>query len=807
MVEIYNKFYEELKDIRVTGEIRTFNSEDLKKYLMENTHLEKSVVRKEIRKKISKNKRLEKQHNTLSIILEDFDEASIQLELDSLLKGYELTEMLENEELLLGKCVEVKKMHRIIEDNELQSYLLEKKIFFGSLFKSIYTDIQSADDVYNSKFTMLDLKQYLDQISRYALQLSDLYDQDFYTPYKEEDEQFIINLMQKLESYSVLKELEEIVKSEKTINGYLSSKYDINDKDLNNLNKRIQVNRYVVEKLEYLESAIRETLFDAEHSNLLSEYVTTYLTKNKGMLEKLKEVYKNRTMEYEEVKIQLDKISTDVLSIVEKYKAINRIERDYLPTIKEDSKNMLEDVDSYYNFSLKKNIERRKGEFGFSKEITVEEVETMVSIIEKKLYKLTGDQRMAIEKAAEYMNYSYTTNCLLQGDVSSGKTIVSVALMFMMAKKGYKSAYVVPRGSLRIQHLNTLKKYNELFDLNLKIVDAKTTSDLSKADIILNGYSFNDIKFNSITIDMAFIDEIQLLGVKQRNSIQDKYENIDMFYTTATPHPRTKTISLIGDMDVIEIRELPPGRKPKVTEAFTNSNQLLMEKRALITETFDKNEMMIVVCPLINKESDDIGNVHTAFEIFKEAFPGRKVIKMLAGEERIPSNENSSMSKMDEKLQACSKGDIDILVTTKIVEVGVDIPRASIILIASSDGSFGYGVSTLHQLRGRVGRAQQQAYCFIQTPKGVKEGSAIHTVLETEDVFEITEKDLDWRGIDKIIGLKQTADSPKKDHKRLVEAYKHIAEVVKEAIANLSEDMFNELCREVDTSERIKDIN
>lgn len=439
---------------------------------------------------------------------------------------------------------------------------------------------------------------------------------------------------------------------------------------------------------------------------------------------------------------------------------------------------LVEDVSEYYLYSVAKNIEKKRNIYGYSKGIESREVKAAIREISDKLYELTEDQRNAIEKSVELLNSKNTASCLIQGDVSCGKTIVIVTLMFLLAQKGIKSCFIAPRKILRLQHLKSLQKYNELFGLGLKIVDSEEVNDLRDADIIISGYSFRHKKFDDIDIGLGVIDEIQLFGVAQREQIQQKYPHIDMLYTTATPHPRTKLISLIGNMDIIEIRQMPIGRRERTTKTF---KKIQNEHVQLIKNEVTKGNTVLSVSPLVNKAGKgDFECVKIAYESFKKLFPTYNVELLLA---------TMSQEKKDEILMRAQNDEIDILVATKSIEVGVDIPNATAIFIHYPHSmSVKWGMSQLHQLRGRVGRNDKPSYCFIESPTKVEPSSPIGSVVRTNDVFKLTQDDFDWRGFAKIIGTSQSGGScTPKEQKQKIMAYKAIAEKTPEIISNLTE--------------------
>lgn len=559
----------------------------------------------------------------------------------------------------------------------------------------------------------------------------------------------------------------------KNIHGAIC-KYQSDIKDgINQLFARITVNK------------ILESLFNIQVNKLEENY---------------KKISKNYNFQQENFNVIID-------NYIELKDRIFDFDKDYASLISpiKNTTNMLgitndddiKDICDYYIYSLSKNIERKMHSYGSSKNITSDEIENIINIVEDKLYVLTSDQRNAVMQSINYLNENYTANCLIQGDVSSGKTIVTVIMMFILGLKKKKSVYIIPRKVLRMQHLNTLRKYNKLFNLNLKIFDSSEEFDIKDADIVLHGYSFNDNRFSEVTFDLGVIDEIQLFGVEQRNLVQRKYPNIDMFYTTATPHPRTKLISLIGNLDIIEIKEMPLGRKLKNTETFTFFGDCQIQR---INEEASKGNVILVVCPLVNKKGfTEFESLPTAFLKYKELFPNLRVEQLRA---------DYSSDKQEMIIEKVLNGDIDILIATKSIEVGIDIPRASVIVIHYPYVmKIKWGVSQLHQLRGRIGRNNQDSYCYIETPSNYNEKSPIGSVLKSQDVFELTKNDFDWRGFEKIIGTKQSGNSgSKSSQEKRIKAYEIIAKSTPNILEKL-EDSFIERIENALKECRIENLN
>ncbi len=539
-------------------------------------------------------------------------------------------------------------------------------------------------------------------------------------------------------------------------------------------------------KLKFSVNPTLETLIKFQISSIEDE------------LDELCSKYIDRSTDFDSIKFGLNQLEKKVIANIEQYNKLISVLNNTLKLVEIEKPDEIKDITDYFLYSVSKHIERRQNLYGTSKDISIIEVNKLISKIENELYKLTEDQKNAILEAVDLLNQPYTASCLIQGDVSSGKTIVTIALMFLMALKGKKGIYIIPRRILRSQHKKTLLKYNELFETDLNIYDIEDEFDPDEADIILSGYSMSDHKLKSIDIEIGVIDEIQMLGVSQRNLVQTMFPNIDMFYTTATPHPRSKLITLIGNMDIIEIRQMPPGRKLKETHLFDQVDDKIIDK---IRSEATKGYTTLIVCPLVNKAgTNDFENVRIAHETYSGLLPDLNVALL---------TNNLSETKKEELILGTINGEINVLVTTKLIEVGVDITSASTIIIHYPyTNKIKWGVSQLHQLRGRVGRANQEAFCYIERGGDVKEGSPIDSVYKTQDVFELTKNDFNWRGFESIIGTRQSGSTSKSkvDLEKRIKAYEAIAKNTQKLIGNLDDEFVSELQKEI-SKNRVENIN
>ncbi len=789
IAEIKESEIDSFLDVRFNENISTFNRKDFEdlcdKYIVEGLKAEQllkkaSMLRLENNKILTVLSDITKIESTMRVEEKDaFDEFKNSFkEKNELLQMYmekkNYFQIIVNEYRDVNESIE-KSSERVIKFNLFYS---DSKKVKPSL-KKIKPRFEDLSAIGEARMQMDLIEKYMDTFEY----LSDAAEGKIFLPYDNRFEEFTnfwINQYAHLNFDNFSLDLhEKMIREEDQFDFFKrvtweikSYKSDIKE-GLNDLEKRISVNPLI------------STLFEKRISDMNKKY------------SEVSKQYLSRSVHWSKIQNDFIEINNEVRKIDAQYSKIISPIQNTLNMLQISKKDEIESISDYYIYSLSKSIERSKNMYGRSKQVTQDEVEQFIKIVEEKLYILTNDQRNAIYESVDLLNQNYTASCLIQGDVSSGKTIVTVALMFILALKGMKSVYIIPRAILRSQHLNTLKKYNDLFGLNLRIYDSKEEFDISEADIVLNGYSFSDKMFSEVEFDLGVIDEIQLFGVEQREQVQMMYPNIDMFYTTATPHPRTKLISLIGNIDIVEIREMPPGRKLKKTRKF---NELNEEHVKLINSEASKGNMTLVVCPLVNKSGfSDFESLPTAFKKYKSLFPHLRVEKLEA---------RMSETTKDEIIKRSVDGEVDILVASKTIEVGVDIPRASVIFIHYPHTmGVKWGVSQLHQLRGRVGRSNQDSYCFIEAPADTKEGSAIDSVIKTQDVFELTKNDFNWRGFEKIIGTKQSGRSgSKKDQEKRIEAYTFIAKNTHKMVKALEEDFLNQLADALE-SQRVVNIN
>lgn len=398
--------------------------------------------------------------------------------------------------------------------------------------------------------------------------------------------------------------------------------------------------------------------------------------------------------------------------------------------------------------SLKNKYKNNEAGIQFNKEIKISE------IINDLPFKLTKAQLRVLEEIDKDMESEKAMNRLLQGDVGSGKTIVAIISAFKAVKSGYQMAIMAPTSILATQHLESfeeiLSKYDIKCELLLGNTSKKKKEDIlerlknGEIDVIIGTHSLLEENVVFKNLGLVITDEQHRFGVRQRSTIASKGKNPDVLVMTATPIPRTLALILYGDLDISIIDELPPNRKKIDTFAVRKS----MEERVnnFIKKQVDEGRQAYIVCPLV-EENEEI-NAKSVLELAEkyktDTFKDYKV-EYLHGKMR-PKEKDEIMEKFKNK-------EIDILISTTVIEVGVNIPNANIMVIENAER---FGLAQLHQLRGRVGRGEYQSYCILKY-EGNSEiiRKRMQVMQDTNDGFIISEKDLELRGSGEFFGTKQ----------------------------------------------------
>lgn len=368
-------------------------------------------------------------------------------------------------------------------------------------------------------------------------------------------------------------------------------------------------------------------------------------------------------------------------------------------------------------------------------------------------FELTKSQKKVIDEIIGDMKKSRPMNRLLQGDVGSGKTIVSLFALLLAVENGNQAVLMAPTEILAEQHFNSIKKFFKDMDVRVVLIagDLKASErsrrrhmiEVGEADIIVGTHSIIQEGVNFRKLALIVIDEQHKFGVMQKLLLKSKAENPHILVMTATPIPRTLALTVYGDLDTSVIDELPPGRKSIQTLYFEEKNR---QKVYAIAEAEVKaGRQVYVVYPIISEsEKSDLRAAIQMHKELKEMFPGI-IIELLHG--RMKSQDK------DKIMDGFRDNKINILVSTIVIEVGVDVPNATCMVIEHAER---FGLSQLHQLRGRVGRGGFASYCIlIANPKTEDSVRRIQAMLKTQDGFKIAEEDLSIRGPGEFFGTEQ----------------------------------------------------
>jgi ATP-dependent DNA helicase RecG len=373
-------------------------------------------------------------------------------------------------------------------------------------------------------------------------------------------------------------------------------------------------------------------------------------------------------------------------------------------------------------------------------------------------FQLTNAQKKVLKEIRNDMGTNAQMNRLLQGDVGSGKTIVALMAMLISLDNGFQSCLMAPTEILANQHFNGLTELAKDLNVTIKLLTGSTkTSDRKiiheelengSLHILIGTHALLEDKVQFHNLGLAIIDEQHRFGVEQRAKLWKKNEiPPHILVMTATPIPRTLAMSLYGDLDISVIDELPPGRKPIQTVHRYDSNRLKVWK--FIKDEIAKGRQIYIVYPLIQEsETMDYKDLMDGYESISRDFPLPQYSLSMVHGKMKPADKEAEMKRFAE-------GKTNILIATTVIEVGLNIPNASVMIIESAER---FGLSQLHQLRGRVGRGAEQSYCILMTSYKLSNDSKIRleTMCKTNDGFEIAEVDLKLRGPGDIMGKQQS---------------------------------------------------
>lgn len=473
---------------------------------------------------------------------------------------------------------------------------------------------------------------------------------------------------------------------------------------------------------------------------------------------------------------------------IAEYMPVEILDRYKLPYIKEALKNihfppsdenidLLNDYEARYQkrfifeelFLLNLAQEYRKYLLKQEKAEKIKVNENFIENFEKKLpFNLTNAQKKVIKDILEDIEKEIPMNRMVQGDVGSGKTIVAIASAYAAALNKKQTAVMAPTEILAKQHFNNFKSILE--PLGVKVgflsgsMSAKEKKQIYRAikeglvNVVIGTHALIQEEVEFKNLSLVVVDEQHRFGVEQRKALTEKsHKSPHVLVMTATPIPRTLTMTVYGDLDVSIINELPKGRKPVKTILIYEDERKALYKK--VKEEIEKGRQVFVVYPLIEEsEKADLKSAEEGFKHWQEAFPDKKVV-MLHGKMK--------QEEKDRIMQQFKEGKADILVSTTVIEVGVDVPNASVMVIEEAHR---FGLSQIHQLRGRIGRGKYEGYCFLIAPSYLrrpledtsKENQRLKTLyrlkvlVKTSDGFKIAEEDLKLRGTGDLVGTAQS---------------------------------------------------
>ncbi len=452
-------------------------------------------------------------------------------------------------------------------------------------------------------------------------------------------------------------------------------------------------------------------------------------------------------------------------SLIHKHKLISKKEsfwQIHFPDSFESLQQAINRLKYYELFELETNVALKKYFFTHQRKKNYQPKSTAARSLIKQFidtlpFKLTNGQNQAFQDIQRDLLSSYPMHRLIQGDVGSGKTLVAALAMFTAAANSYQTVIMVPTEILAKQHYQTLSDYAAPFQIQvdlligaLKTSARKETLNRIKdktAHIIVGTHALFSEDVEYANLSLIVIDEQHKFGVWERAKLVDKGESVDLLVMTATPIPRTLSLTVYGDMDVSIIPDKPAKRASIKSRCIFNDDKRRQMYQFLDTE-IEKGRQAFVVCPLIEESEklEAIAAEAVFAEINNDFLPHRK-IALLHG--RLSTDEKDSI------MSAFLKKEYDILVSTSVIEVGVDVSNATVMVIENADR---FGLSQLHQIRGRIGRGQHQSFCFFTVPTSITEDgkNRIRAIINHHDGFALAEEDLKIRGPGEFLGTKQS---------------------------------------------------
>ena len=477
-------------------------------------------------------------------------------------------------------------------------------------------------------------------------------------------------------------------------------------------------------------------------------------------------ILKNALNSYEECNYNIPQDKLIEYNFISKREALMEI---HFPTSSEKLKKarLALIYEELFEFMLKINKmkENRVSNNFLERNFCMNDIDIFINHLD---FELTIDQKKAIGDIEKDMLTKKIMNRLLIGDVGSGKTIVAFIALYMNYLSGYQGVMMAPTEILAIQHyenaLKLFRNYNIKFALLTSSTGKKERNEildklkLNEIDVLIGTHSVLNDEVVFKNIGLVITDEQHRFGVKQRKTLQNKGIYTDVLFMSATPIPRTLALTLFGDMDISEIKTKPKNRKPVYTRVYKTKE--IKEVLSLMLEEIKNNHQVYVVAPMI-EEDEDIFDVNSLYNSINDAFQNRIPIDMLHG--KLASKEK------DKIISRFKNNETKILISTTVIEVGVDVKNATMMVIFNGER---FGLATLHQLRGRIGRNDLESKCLIVSNYN---NERLKIMEQTNDGFEISEKDFELRGSGDLFGVRQSGEMSfkiadlKRDYKILVQ--------------------------------------
>ena len=483
-----------------------------------------------------------------------------------------------------------------------------------------------------------------------------------------------------------------------------------------------------IEPIYHLTEGIKNSSLE----NIINSALSTNITLSDNIPNYLNEKYKLLT-------------KTDAIKKIHQPKTINDIKQSELKLIYEEL--------FTYMFKINYLKSINKISKGLPKNFSDNDIQDFLSSLN---FLLTKDQLTTIEDILKDMKENKRMNRLVLGDVGSGKTIVAIIAILANFLSGYQSTFMAPTEILAKQHYESIKEYFKNYNIHISLLTGSLTKKQKEKiynqisngeiDLIIGTHALLNDNLNFKNLGLVITDEQHRFGVNQRNLLQNKGLNgeADVLYLSATPIPRTYALTIYGDLDLSQIKTKPNIRKEIITKIANEKN--IKDVLLKMYEELKLNHQIFVVSPLIEQNDElNLNSVIDLKEKLNKAFNNKVRIEILHGKLK--------QKEKDELMKLFSENKINILISTTVIEVGIDIPNASMMVIYNAER---FGLATLHQLRGRVGRSNIQSYCYLITNSSNNE--RLKVMEESSDGFYIAEKDFEQRGQGDLFGVKQSGD-------------------------------------------------